>query len=85
MTNDHTIEFRLFRGTLKPETLMATFQFVSGLCELAKSSTVGAMDKMNWYELCDAIIDSCPTGSDELENYLIERELMCTKEELKCA
>ena len=85
VTNDHTIEFRLFRGTLKPSTLQATFQFVSGLCAVAKDATVGELDRMSWYELCDAIIEKCPVDATDLENYLIERELMCAKEELLCA
>lgn len=86
VTNEATIEFRLFRGTLRPETLFATFQFVSGLCSVAKAATVGKIDKMSWYDLCDAVIDACPTETAELERYLIERELMTPKEEmLKCA
>lgn len=32
ITNEHTIEFRLFRGTLKADTILATLQFVTGLC-----------------------------------------------------
>lgn len=86
MTNDATIEFRLFRGTLRPETLMATFQFVSGLCAVAKATTVGKIDAMTWYELCDEVVAACPTGTAELEEYLVERELMTPKGEmLKCA
>ncbi|MBQ9042128.1 MAG: amidoligase family protein [Eggerthellaceae bacterium] len=85
VTNEATIEFRLFRGTLKTSTLMATFQFVSGLCALAKASTVGKLEKMTWYELCDAVIAACPTEAAELEAYLVERELMTPKEDLKCA
>lgn len=86
MTNEATIEFRLFRGTLRPQTLMATFQFVSGLCAFAKATTVGKIDRMTWYELCDAVIDACPVDAADLEDYLVERELMTRKEEmLKCA
>lgn len=75
-TNEHTIEFRLFRGTLKAETLLATFQFVAGLCCAAKESTPGRPQRVNWYELADAVIGACPTETDELEAYLIERELI---------
>ena len=86
VTNEATIEFRLFRGTLKVGTLMATFQFVSGLCAVAKASSVGKLEKMTWYELCDAVIEACPTETVELESYLVERELMTPKEEMpKCA
>lgn len=75
-TNEHTIEFGLFRGTLKPETLLATFQFVAGLCHLAKASTPGMLQRVNWYELADGVLDACPTESDELAAYLLARELM---------
>ena len=85
VTNEATIEFRLFRGTLRAKTLMATFQFVSGLCAVAKSATVGKIDSMTWYELCDAVIEACPTGTAELEDYLVERELMTREEVLRCA
>lgn len=47
-TNEHTVEFRLFRGTLKPETLLATFQFVAGLYHLAKASTPGRLQRVDW-------------------------------------
>ena len=41
---------------------------------------------MTWYELCDAVIEACPTETVELESYLVERELMTPKEEMpKCA
>lgn len=75
-SNDHTLEFRLFKGTLKVETLMATFQLVSGMCHYAKDTLPSAVEKINWYELCDEIIKHCPVPTDELEAYLIERELM---------
>lgn len=75
-TNEHTVEFRLFRGTLKAETLLATFQFVAGLCGMAKRSTPGRLQRVNWYELVDGILGACPTETDELEAYLLERELM---------
>lgn len=85
VTNEATIEFRVFRGTLKVSTLMATFQFVSGLCAVARKVTVGKLEKMTWYELCDAVIAACPVEAAELESYLVERELMTCKEVPKCA
>lgn len=81
ITNEHTIEFRMFRGTLKADTILATLQFVSGLCHLAKAYNPSQMERLGWYDLCDAIIEHCPTDSSELYNYLIERELICTKGE----
>lgn len=75
-TNEHTVEFRLFRGTLKPETLLATFQFVAGLCHLAKASTPGRLQRVDWYELADGILEACPTEAGELAEYLLAKELM---------
>ena len=46
---------------------------------------MGELDRMSWYELCDEIIEKCPVEATELEEYLVERELITPKEELKCA
>ena len=81
VTNEHTIEFRMFRGTLKADTILATLQFVTGLCYVAKTMNPSQMERIGWYELCDKIIEHCPTGTTELYNYLIERELICAKGE----
>ena len=75
-TNEHTVEFRLFRGTLKPETLLAIFQFVAGLYHLAKASTPGRLQRVDWYELADGILEACPTEVGELAEYLLAKELM---------
>lgn len=83
--NAHTIEFRLFRGTLRVETLLATFQFVDGLCHLAAASSPGQIERMTWYELADGVLASCQAGSGELEAYLIERELMTEGGDGLCA
>lgn len=74
--NDNTIEFRLFRGTLKPETLFATFAFISGLCDYARQCTPTDAERISWYALCDEIISRCPEGGRELADYLIEKELI---------
>lgn len=81
VTNPHTIEFRIFRGTLKPNTILATLQFVAGLCHLAKAKNPSQMGRIGWYELCDEIMGACPTDTTELREYLIERELICMKGE----
>ncbi|WP_165046316.1 amidoligase family protein [Adlercreutzia sp. ZJ138] len=85
VTNDATIEFRLFRGTLKPETILATLQFVTGFCYLVKASNPSQMDRYNWYDLCDAVINACPVDTTELHNYLIERELIVPEGDFSCA
>lgn len=37
LTNEHTVEFRLFRGTLKPESFFAAFEIVISLLELFRT------------------------------------------------
>ena len=44
-SNDKTVEFRLFRGTLKHDTLMATLQIVDGMCRWIKTRTVTQINK----------------------------------------
>ena len=39
--NDQTIEFRLFRGTLKYSTFIATLEFVDGICYWVRNHTLG--------------------------------------------
>ncbi len=84
-TNAETIEFRIFRGTLKVETLMATFQLLTGLCAFTAEATPGRLQTINWYELVDEVIAHCPYGTAELEAYLLEKELMTEREEAECA
>ena len=81
ITNRSTIEFRLFRGTLKVETILATLQFISGFCYLAKSLNPSQMNRICWYDLCDAVMESCPVNCAELYEYLVERELIVPKGE----
>ena len=82
--NEATIEVRMFRGTLKPETLLATLQFVAGLCCALKERNPSQLGRMTWYDLCDAVMGSCPCGAPELERYLVEKELIVERSS-KCA
>lgn len=85
VTNSATIEFRLFRGTLKAETILATLQFVTGLCHLVKASNPSQMERICWYDLCDAVMEHCPVDTTELYEYLVERELIVPKGDTQCA
>ena len=44
----HTIEFRLFRGTLRRDTLIAALQFVQLIVECAKKMTIGRISRISW-------------------------------------
>lgn len=69
LCNYHTIEFRLFRGTLKYNTLIATLELVNRICELAVSMTDGEIAKLSWSEFVTDITEP------ELIQYLKERQL----------
>ena len=69
LCNYHTIEFRLFRGTLKYNTLIATLELVNKICEVALSYKDDEMSKLSWSEFVSRINES------ELIQYLKERQL----------
>lgn len=50
LQNNNTIEFRMYRGTLKLETLLATLQFTDGLCRYAKEHSVEEIYDVSWDE-----------------------------------
>lgn len=51
LTNRHTIEFRMFRGTLKVGTYIATLQLVDAIVRSAKEMTVEQIQAMEWEQL----------------------------------
>lgn len=51
LQNRHTIEFRLFRGTLKVSTLFATLEFVDTLCRFAKQISLRQVDTIQWADI----------------------------------
>ena len=72
ITNWNTIEFRLFRGTLKYNTLIATLQLVNEICDVAFFMSDEEVGMVSW---CDFVArfdaEKCP----ELITYLKERRL----------
>lgn len=69
LTNHNTIEFRLFRGTLKHSTLTATLQLVHNLCALAM--TMSGVDALTitWEQLQTLL----SVDSPELKEYMAQR------------
>ena len=51
LTNRNTIEFRIFRGTLKYSTFVATLQFVDTICRFAKEIDVKNIDSTSWEDI----------------------------------
>lgn len=69
LCNYHTIEFRLFRGTLKYNTLISTLEMVNRICELAVLMNDEEIAKLSWSEFVAGITEP------ELIQYLKERSL----------
>jgi formylmethanofuran dehydrogenase subunit E len=55
LTNDNTIEFRLFRGTLKHSTFIATLQLVHSICTIATLLTDEEVERLSWSEFVKKI------------------------------
>ena len=69
LTNFHTIEFRIFRGTLKYNTLIATLQMVNHICDVAILLCDEEMRNLSWSDFMMGITEP------ELIQYLKERRL----------
>jgi len=72
LTNYDTIKFRIFGGTLKTNTLIATLELVEELCSVAVSLSDEGMAELTWTEFVSRLpSDKYP----ELIQYLKERRL----------
>ena len=69
LTNSDTVEIRMFRGTLKLNTLKATLQMVDHLCEVAVSLSDSEVQDLSWFDFLDMVHEP------ELIQYLKERRL----------
>ena len=69
LTNTNTIEFRIFRGTLKYNTLIATLQLLDRICDVALFLSDDQIKEMSW----TTFISGCT--APELVQYLKERRL----------
>ena len=72
ITNWQTIEFRLFRGTLKLNTIIATLQLVNEICEVAFLLSDKAVRGLSWCSFIERIDGN---RYPELIAYLKERRL----------
>jgi hypothetical protein len=88
LTNNDTIEFRLFQGTLRIETITATLELVYGLVRMCRESDLDAIySGTGWENLLDTIYWICNQGeenpalSDALREYSITRKLISTTTE----
>jgi hypothetical protein len=69
LNNHATIEFRIFRGTLKWNTLIAALQMVNRICDAALYSSDEEVQELSWTDLMSRI------DEPELIQYLKERRL----------
>jgi hypothetical protein len=69
LQNYYTVEFRMFRGTLKYNTLIATLQLVNRVCDVAISLSDDEIKSLSW----DEFVSECTEA--ELIQYLKERRL----------
>lgn len=69
LCNYHTIEFRMFRGTLKYNTFIAAIQLVNRICDIAICNTDESIAKISWSDFVSEITEH------ELIQYLKERNL----------
>ena len=69
LTNRDTIEFRIFRGTLKYNTLIATLQLLDRICDVALFLTDDQLKAISW----TTFASGCT--APELVRYMKERRL----------
>ena len=69
LTNRDTVEFRMFRGTLKYNTLIATLELLDNICEMAVYLTDKDVQGLSWTSF------AAGCTQPELVQYLKERRL----------
>jgi len=69
LQNGNTVEFRMFRGTLKLNTIIATLQLVNRICDTAYSLSDDELKDMSW----TTFVSNCT--EPELIEYLKERRI----------
>lgn len=70
LTNDATIEFRIFRGTLNPTALKATVLLCATMVEFCKTHTTPQVQACTWGELI------CSCSRPELNEYVTKRGII---------
>lgn len=71
LENHSTIEFRIFRGTLRYKTFIAAIQLVEEICRYAVQMTDKQIEGLSWSDFVSQI----PSGKSELIEYLKSKRL----------
>lgn len=69
LTNEHTVEFRVFKGTLKYNTIIATIQFIDTLISICKKTKLSDFHRITWNKIFN------DTEHKELKAYMAERNI----------
>lgn len=72
LQNPDTVEFRMFRGTLKPQTIFATLEMLNCICDAAIFLSDDELKSLAWTTFVSGIR---PEQYPELVQYLKERRL----------
>lgn len=75
LQNSSTIEFRMFRGTLKHSTFIATLQLVKHLCDMCVYLDNDEIQQMSWSDFVSSI-KNADTDYTDLLQYLENKKLM---------
>ena len=75
LTNSDTVEIRMFRGTLKLNTLKATLQMVNHLVEVAVAMSDSQVQDMSWFVVGDNPL--CVMFDDGFLIYASTQEILC--------
>ncbi len=70
LNNDNTIEFRIFRGTTRFETFMASFELVHNIVAYALENKITDLNKLDFVEIATYKCD------EYISDYLTEKGLM---------
>lgn len=74
LCNTHTVEFRIFRGTLKANTILASIQWIDTLIKYCRQAQLKDLFEITWNDIFGN------TGYAELTEYLKQRGLYEEKE-----
>jgi hypothetical protein len=80
LTNCNTIEFRMFRGTLRYKTFIATLQLVSEICRCAITMSDKEMEHLSWSDF----VSDIPAEHQCLIDYLKSKRLYVNDIETEC-
>lgn len=72
LSNTHTLEFRLFRSSLKYSTFMAILQLVDEICNTAMLLSDAKIESLSW---SDFVLKIDKTDKPELISYLKSKQL----------